>query len=83
VEFASPVLTSWGIKAQRGFTGEAYAARPETFVVGIMAALEAVAIKGGQETPVAERQRHQHHSHFDRGFGWKCRREADHPGRHH
>ncbi len=53
MEFASPVLTSWGIKAQRGFTGEAYAARPETFVVGIMAALEAVAIKGGQETPVA------------------------------
>jgi hypothetical protein len=53
VEFSSPFLISAGFKAERGFTGEAYAARRETFVVGVIAELEAVAIKGGQETPVA------------------------------
>jgi hypothetical protein len=48
-----PALASAGIKAERGFTSEAYDSRSETFVVGIIATLEAVAVKAGQETPVA------------------------------
>lgn len=52
MEISSSVLLSAGIKAERGLTGEANAARSATFAVGITADLRAVAIKAGQETPV-------------------------------
>lgn len=40
------------VKAERGFSGEAYVARAGTFVVGILATLAGVKLKAGEETPV-------------------------------
>jgi hypothetical protein len=53
IAFRPPDLASAGIKAERGFTGEAYAAREDTFIVDIIALLEGTPLKAGEETPVA------------------------------
>jgi hypothetical protein len=40
------------VKAERGLAGEAYGSRAGTFIVGILATLEGVHLKAGEETPV-------------------------------
>jgi hypothetical protein len=47
-----PASRSIGIKAERGFIAEAYAARSEAFVIGLLPSLTAVDVKAGQETAV-------------------------------
>lgn len=53
MEIKSPALASIGVKAERGLVTDAYSARNDTFIIDVIAALEGVALKAGEETPVA------------------------------
>ncbi len=53
MEILAPQTLFASIASPRGFSGEAYAARAGTFIVGILPLLEGVQLKAGEETPVA------------------------------
>jgi hypothetical protein len=53
MEIKAPVLSSINVKAERGLTGDAYLSRDDSFIVDLIAAIEGVALKAGEETPVA------------------------------